>query len=286
MWAAKMPVSGCGGGLHSGGARTGRGPLDAEIRSGCGRSVGAAASGPALPRPGCSRLAPSRRFRYTRGSNAHRPWSPRAVTEHEIRKMLGLEPLPNEGGFFVETYRATRRIPDEALPSHPGDRSLATAIYYLITPQSFSAIHRVRSDEIFHFYMGDAVEMLQLAPDGSGRMVLLGTDLAAGERPQVVVPAGVWQGARLRSRGCVGVARHDGVAGVRVRGLRARRARGADRALAGVRRADRGADAQVDDGGRTQRVTGRVVLAERERRRGATDLRRRALESSTRQTHS
>jgi uncharacterized protein len=123
------------------------------------------------------------------------------VTEHEIRKTLGLEPLPNEGGFFVETYRATRRIPDEALPAHPGDRSLATAIYYLITPRSFSAMHRVRSDEIFHFYMGDAVEMLQLRPDGSGRVVVLGTNLAAGERPQVVVPAGVWQGARLRAHG-------------------------------------------------------------------------------------
>jgi len=115
--------------------------------------------------------------------------------------MLGLEPLPNEGGFFVETYRATRRVPSDALPAHPADRALATAIYYLITPQSFSAMHRVRSDEIFHFYMGDPVEMLQLHPDGSGRVVAIGTDLGSGERPQVVVPAGVWQGARLRPGG-------------------------------------------------------------------------------------
>lgn len=123
------------------------------------------------------------------------------MTADDIRAILGLEPLPNEGGFFAETYRATRRIPDEALPAHPGDRVLATAIYYLITPGSFSAMHRVRSDEVFHFYMGDPVEILQLTPEGGGRIVTIGADLAAGERPQLVVPAGVWQGARLKDGG-------------------------------------------------------------------------------------
>jgi predicted cupin superfamily sugar epimerase len=71
----------------------------------------------------------------------------------------------------------------------------------MVTPDSFSALHRVRSDEVFHFYMGDAVEMLHLLPGGSGGVVTLGTNLAAGERPQIVVPAGVWQGARLRDGG-------------------------------------------------------------------------------------
>ncbi len=123
------------------------------------------------------------------------------MTADTLRRLLGLEPLPNEGGFFVETYRATRRVPADALPGHPADRSLATAIYYLITPGSFSAMHRVRSDEIFHFYMGDAVEMLQLSAGGAGRVVTIGPDLEAGARPQVVVPAGVWQGARLAAGG-------------------------------------------------------------------------------------
>ena len=118
-----------------------------------------------------------------------------------IRRTLGLEPLPNEGGFFVETYRATRRVPADALPPHLADRALATAIYYLITPGSFSAMHRVRSDEIFHFYMGDPVVMLQLGPGDDGRVVTIGTDLADGARPQVVVPGGVWQGARLAPGG-------------------------------------------------------------------------------------
>jgi predicted cupin superfamily sugar epimerase len=115
------------------------------------------------------------------------------MTAAEIRELLGLAPLPNEGGYFVETYRATRRMP----ASGAAGRSLATAIYYLITPDQFSAMHRVRADEVFHFYMGDAVELLQLTPEGDGHLAVLGTDLAAGERPQVVVPAGVWQGTRL-----------------------------------------------------------------------------------------
>lgn len=129
------------------------------------------------------------------------PTRRRFLDADTIRRTLGLEPLPNEGGFFVETYRAARRVPGGALPAHPADRALATAIYYLITPESFSAMHRVRSDEIFHFYMGDAVEMLQLADGGAGRVVAIGADLAAGERPQVVVPAGTWQGARLAPGG-------------------------------------------------------------------------------------
>jgi predicted cupin superfamily sugar epimerase len=71
----------------------------------------------------------------------------------------------------------------------------------LLTPDTFSALHRLRGEEVFHFYLGDPMEMLQLAPDGSGRLVLLGTDLLSGQQPQTVVPAGVWQGSRLRPGG-------------------------------------------------------------------------------------
>jgi predicted cupin superfamily sugar epimerase len=79
----------------------------------------------------------------------------------------------------------------------PGQAWTGTAIYYLLEPGTFSEMHRLRSDEVFHFYAGDAVEMLQLMEGGSGRMVRIGNDLAADERPQVVVPRGVWQGSRL-----------------------------------------------------------------------------------------
>src|SRR5579862_1450407 len=62
-------------------------------------------------------------------------------------------------------------------------------------------MHRLQSDEVFHFYLGDPVEMLQLCSDGSGRRVILGSDVAAGEWPQMVVPKGVWQGSRLVAGG-------------------------------------------------------------------------------------
>src|SRR5436190_331660 len=115
-----------------------------------------------------------------------------------IIKQLGLTPHPKEGGFFRETYRAAETFPAEHLPArYQGPRSVSTAIYYLLTPGTFSALHRLASDEIFHFYAGQTVKMLQLWPDGSGKEVLLGPDVLAGESPQVVVPRGVWQGSFL-----------------------------------------------------------------------------------------
>ena len=123
-------------------------------------------------------------------------------TADDIKRLLGLEPHPAEGGFFAETYRAAESLAADALPArYRAARNLSTAIYYLLTPDSFSAMHRLASDEVFHFNLGDPVEMLQLHPDGHGDMVTLGTDLAAGMRPQAVVAAGVWQGSRLNSGG-------------------------------------------------------------------------------------
>ena len=123
-------------------------------------------------------------------------------TAAEIIDRLGLVPLTIEGGYFRETYRSPLNIAGEVLPTeYAGDRSASTCIYYLLTPKTFSAIHRVKSDEIFHFYAGDAVEMLQLWPDGSERVVIIHNDLSKNCEPQVVVPAGVWQGCRLVSGG-------------------------------------------------------------------------------------
>ena len=125
-----------------------------------------------------------------------------AITADRLIRMLGLVPHPGEGGYFRETYRATLSIPAEVLPpGYGGARPASTAIYYLLTPGTFSALHRVRGDELFHFYLGDPVEMLQLGPDGKGEVLVLGHDVAAGMRLQVLVPAGVWQGSRLRDDG-------------------------------------------------------------------------------------
>jgi len=124
------------------------------------------------------------------------------LTADEIRKLLKLEPHPKEGGYFVQTYKSGHALPPEVLaPGYPSERSIGTAIYYLLAPETFSAMHRLPGDEGFHFYMGDTVEMLQLKPDGTGEVVLLGTDIASGMRPQIIVPGEVWQGSRLRAGG-------------------------------------------------------------------------------------
>jgi predicted cupin superfamily sugar epimerase len=122
-------------------------------------------------------------------------------TADQIITLLNLKPH-REGGYFVETYRSLEALSERALPSrYKGDRSFGTAIYYLLTPETFFSMHRVQSDEIFHFYLGDPIEMLQLFPDGSGRLLTLGSDILHGIQPQVVVPSGIWQGGRLLKDG-------------------------------------------------------------------------------------
>src|SRR5271170_4392458 len=126
------------------------------------------------------------------------------MTAEEIKELLNLEAHPREGGYFRQTWKSEEEIPLAALPSrYSGARAAGTAIYYLLEPSTFSEMHRLISDEVFHFYFGDPVEMLQLWPDGSSRVVRLGSDLAAGVLPQLVVPNGVWQGTRLVPGGSV-----------------------------------------------------------------------------------
>jgi len=113
-------------------------------------------------------------------------------------RILALKPLPEEGGFFAETYRSPESFDARGLKrGHTGSRSLSTAIYYLLTPTSCSSLHKLPGDEMFHFYAGDPVELLELLPDGSARTVILGPDLRNGMKFQHVVPGGVWQGSRL-----------------------------------------------------------------------------------------
>jgi predicted cupin superfamily sugar epimerase len=118
------------------------------------------------------------------------------MTADEIKMLLNLQPHPIEGGFFRRTYTAANTI---NLPR--GVRPIGTAIYYLLEAETFSEMHILDSDEIFHFYLGDPVEMLQLLPDGGSAVFTLGPDLTAGQHVQLVVPAGVWQGTRLAGDG-------------------------------------------------------------------------------------
>jgi predicted cupin superfamily sugar epimerase len=128
----------------------------------------------------------------------------RRWSKHEVIERLSLAPLPGEGGFYREPYRSTIRIPEAALPDAyqgTGARDASTSIYYLLTDDTYSALHRIRTDELYHFYAGDPVELTLLDPAGDLRVVTLGNELHAGHTCFFVVPAGVWQGLRLVSGG-------------------------------------------------------------------------------------
>ena len=116
----------------------------------------------------------------------------------EIIDLLELEPLDIEGGWYRESWRSKLQAEPGGLGGqYTSPRSLGSLIYYLLTSETVSAMHRLPSDEIFHFYLGDPVEMLQLFPGGEGKLLKLGNNLAGGERPHILVPGGVWQGSRL-----------------------------------------------------------------------------------------
>ena len=120
------------------------------------------------------------------------------LTAEAIIELLDMKPLVFEGGYFAETHRAGVLAREHVPWAAEDHRSLKTAIYYLLTPDTMSAMHLLPGDEVFHHYLGDPVQQLHLFADGTGSMVTIGSDLLAGERPQVVVPAGVWQGALLK----------------------------------------------------------------------------------------
>lgn len=115
------------------------------------------------------------------------------TTGMEWVERLNLEPHP-EGGFFRQTYRAAESIPAEALPGRfSGARAFSTAIYYLLTAGTFSALHRIHSDEGWHFYAGSELSIYVISPDGSRSIFQLGTNGRDGF--QVIIPAGSWFGA-------------------------------------------------------------------------------------------
>lgn len=106
-----------------------------------------------------------------------------------------------EGGSYAETYRATESISKAALPGRfSGDRSFSTGIYFLLQSDNFSAFHRIQSDEMWHFYAGDPLEIFVIDPsDGDLEVIRLGSDPDQGESFQAVVPAGSWFGSRPAS---------------------------------------------------------------------------------------
>lgn len=116
------------------------------------------------------------------------------ISVEAIIEELGLEPLEREGGYFRQTWRSAQRSPD---PDLAASRPAGTAIYFLVTADQFSALHRLAGDEIWFHHFGDPLEMLMLHPDGRGETVSIGPDLTASEHPQHICPAHVWQGTRI-----------------------------------------------------------------------------------------
>ena len=114
---------------------------------------------------------------------------------------LDLESHP-EGGYYRETYRADDAIPAAALPARfDGARDAAALIYFLLPGNSFSALHRIRQDEAWHFYAGAPVTLHQIAPDGTYSTCTLGRAVQKGQHLHAVVPAGTWFGATVEGEG-------------------------------------------------------------------------------------
>lgn len=116
------------------------------------------------------------------------------LSAQEIIERLGLEPLEKEGGMVVRSYTSRERI---------AERPAGTACYYLLSGGAYSHLHRLSGDEVYHFYLGDPVELTELLPDGSFRITVLGGDLLSGQKVQHAVPSGIWQGARLLPGGAL-----------------------------------------------------------------------------------
>ena len=116
----------------------------------------------------------------------------------QVIDLLGLKPHPT-CGFVAETFRSQQLIPQAALPAmYEGGRPFGSVLYFMVTPEARIRLHRIRSDQMYHHYLGDPLEVLLLHPDGSGAVQMVGSDLATGARPQLFIPA-----APSTSRGCV-----------------------------------------------------------------------------------
>jgi len=123
-----------------------------------------------------------------------------------LTEELGLIPHP-EGGFYKETYRSNELVSTLELPErYTGNRCFATAIYFLLVKNSFSAFHRIKSDETWHFYEGNPIEIITISDEGKLEKQLLGTNWKNNEVPQFTIPSETWFASRVYNGGEYGLA--------------------------------------------------------------------------------
>ena len=120
-----------------------------------------------------------------------------SLTADDVRALLGLEPHPT-CGFVRETFRSARSIAPGGLPEPFGDgRPLGSALYFMVTPSAPVKLHRIRNDQLYHYYLGDPIEVLLLCVDGTSELVVLGPDLRAGQRVQLLIAGNTFHTARI-----------------------------------------------------------------------------------------
>lgn len=120
-----------------------------------------------------------------------------ARTAEEWIRCLNLSPHP-EGGYYRESYRSRGFIAESSLPAGmKGERCYGTAIFFLLAAGQVSRWHRIKSDELWFYHAGAPLEVIMLLENGSEKKLLLGLDFAAGQLPQLMVPAGCWFGSKL-----------------------------------------------------------------------------------------
>ena len=118
-----------------------------------------------------------------------------------IIELLGLRPH-GTCGFMGETYVSDLQIPATSLPAaYQGGRPAGGVFYFLVTPLAGVRLHRIRSDQMYHHYLGDPLEVLLLHPGAGSEVRVVGADLAAGMRPQLLIPGGTFHAARVRAGG-------------------------------------------------------------------------------------
>jgi uncharacterized protein len=118
------------------------------------------------------------------------------ITPQQLIQQFNLQPHP-EGGWYKETYKSTELLPEAALPQRfSGDRSFSTAIYFLLEQGNFSAFHKIKSDECWHFYTGEPLIVYIINQQGTLNIIELGNDINNGHVFQYVVPANCWFASR------------------------------------------------------------------------------------------